>query len=132
MLDESKCLSSMSKFKLLNTTHRSHVQSDATTEEVVAKKSSFQLTFQSGASRKNAFITPKFDVETTRPAKMPTKKTFQSIVTRKGLSSTSTRKTNGKNNQVGPSKKVKKKDYPNAPKRPLNAYMYFTEVARKG
>jgi hypothetical protein len=109
------------------------VQSDnATTEEVVAKKSSFQLTSQSGASRKNAFVTPKFDVETTRPANMPTKKTFQSIVSKKGLSSTSTKKTNGKNNQVSQSKKLKKKDYPNAPKRPMNAYMYYTEVARKG
>jgi hypothetical protein len=118
------------------------VQSDVTTEIVIAKKSGFQMPVsQSEASRKIAFVTPSHDVETARPAQKPTKKTFQSStskapVQKNGVTTTSSIKTNDRNNRVTSTKKaqrrVQKKDFPNAPKRPMNAYMYFTQAARKG
>lgn len=121
-----------------NDTSQLHVQSDETTDVVVAKKSGFQFpASQGGASRKNSFVAPNHDVETVRPERKVGKKAFQSsssktIIQKKGVTSMSSKKTNEKNKRVNSFKKTKKKDFPNAPKRPMNAYMYFTETARKG
>lgn len=104
----------------------------------MAKKSGFQFpASQSGASRKNSFVAPNHDVGTARLEQKVGKKAFQSsssktIIQRKGVPSISSKKTNEKNNRINSSKKIQKKDFPNAPKRPMNAYMYFTETARKG
>ena len=124
------------------------MQDDFTAETDVSKKPNFLLPVsQSAAARKSIFVTPSQDIESACPALKLGKKPFQPVTSKLSVQkfptplpmktvtsdySKSSKSSKSKNNMVSLSKKVRKEDFPNAPKKPMNAYMIFTEAARRG